>query len=76
MNPTCKGCDLAVNIHLFLGDEKIGVIKHHYVYNDEINSGRDICEGCLLVLHDFKYRVEKVNKIPDGFEAYVRFSNE
>lgn len=49
-------------MHLFLDGEKIGTINHQFFYDDEANSGRQICEGCLLSLHDFKYRVKSVKE--------------
>ncbi|MCM3241334.1 hypothetical protein M3598_01130 [Cytobacillus oceanisediminis] len=59
------------NVHLYLDGEKIGVINHQFFYDDEANSGRIICEGCLLVLHDFRYRVKSVSETDDGYEAIL-----
>lgn len=59
------------DIHLFINDEKIGVINHRFFYDDEANSGREICEGCVLNLHDFRYRVVSVEENEEDYHAVL-----
>jgi hypothetical protein len=63
-------------IDLYIGEEKIGTMNHQYLFDDEANSGREICKGCLVILHDFKYRVESVKETSIGYEAHLLLSNE
>lgn len=63
------------DIHLFFEGNKIGTINHQYIYDDEANSGRELCEGCLLVLHDFRYRVESKIEMEDGYEVQLTVYN-
>lgn len=58
-------------IELYIENRKIGNIPHEFLYDDELNSGREICKGCLLVLNDFKYRVAKVTNTENGFIAHL-----
>jgi hypothetical protein len=59
------------DVELYFNNIKIGTINHQFLFNDEVYSGREICPGCLLVLHDFKYRVEKVDVTDKGYIAYL-----
>jgi hypothetical protein len=63
------------DIHLFFEGNKIGILNHRYVYDDELNSGRELCEGCLLILHDFKYRVISKKETEEGYEVQLTASN-
>jgi hypothetical protein len=65
------GVTVDKEILLYLNDEKIGTINHKFLYDDEANSGREICEGCLLILQDFRYRVHKVEVTNDGYIAHL-----
>lgn len=55
------------NVHLYFGGVKIGTLNHKFIYDDEANSGRSICDGALLVLQDFRYRAKNVTETSDGF---------
>jgi hypothetical protein len=68
------GLEMNKDIYLFYNGEKIGVVNHKFLYDDESSSGREICEGCLLVLHDFKYRVKKVSNTKEGYIAELTLS--
>lgn len=63
-------------MHLLLEETKIGIMQHEFLFDDEANSGRRICEGCTISLNDFKYKVISLSKNTDenfpGYNAQIK----